>query len=470
MGRRGPSLVALAAVAAVPAVLLGGLVLVANAQRPTASPTPSSTTVVTPSTTPTPLFSFRRAPGVLVADHHDGVVAMAADPLMAAVDSQSCAAVAADGVVVAAANPGAALIPASTLKVLVAAVALDVLGGDHVFTTEVRGATPVNGVVQGDLVLVGGGDPVLSESWYAEASPARRRPPNVITSAEALADAVVAAGITQVTGRVVGDGSRYDDERYPPGWAADLRGTIDFPPIGALTINDTTSRADVVGSDPAGHAAAVLDQLLRDRGVEVSGQPAVGVGPPGSAVLASLQSAPLTTLVRELLSTSDNGAAELLVKELGLVAAGQGSRVAGVQVIVDRLTAWGVPTAGIQLTDGSGLSRDNRLSCDTLLAVLARTAMTDPLGQGMAIAGEDGTTLAGQLEVPGVEGVLRAKTGSLTGVKALAGYYPAGDRTIAFVLVLNGSGAGEFADEWGLLTDALIAAADAALDEEALAP
>ena len=77
----------------------------------------------------------------------------------------------------------------------------------------------------------------------------------------------------------------------------------------------------------------------------------------------------------------------------------------------------------------------------------------------MAAAGEDGTTLAGQLESPGIEGVLRAKTGSLTGVKALAGYFPAGDQEIAFVLVLNGPSAADYATAWATLMDALLAAA-----------
>lgn len=127
-------------------------------------------------------------------------------------------------------------------------------------------------------MLVGGGDPVLSEAWYAQPSAGRKRPPNTITGLEALADAVVAAGVTQVTGRVVGDGSRYDDEFFPPGWAEDLRRTFDFPPVDALSVNDTTSRAcEVVGTDPALHAAGVFAQLLRDRGVAIGGDAGTGV-------------------------------------------------------------------------------------------------------------------------------------------------------------------------------------------------
>ncbi|MCB0986030.1 MAG: D-alanyl-D-alanine carboxypeptidase/D-alanyl-D-alanine-endopeptidase [Ilumatobacter sp.] len=460
MASRNPLPILLAA-AVVPALALGGLVAVARAQADQPPPPPTTLIPVLPPALGAPLLSVRRAPTPLADDLREDTLYAAAAPLLAYPDGSSCVGLAADGRPLAGTNLSLAVIPASTLKIITTAVALDVLGPDFVFTTEVRGPAPAAGVVSGDLVLVGGGDPVLSEAWYATPTAARKRPPNTTTSMEALADAVVAAGVTSITGRVVGDDSRYDEERYPAGWDAGYRGTIDFPPISALTVNDTTSRGDTVGSDPALNAASVLDQLLRQRGVSVGGQPATarGAGASAGAAIASVQSAPLATLAHEVLSTSDNGAAELLVKEIGVAVAGDGSRTAGLQAISDRLLAWGVPLDGVTLTDGSGLSRDNQVTCGTLLAVLRRSPIDGVIGQGMAVAGEDGTTLAGQLESPGIEGVLRAKTGSLTGVKALAGYFPAGDQEIAFVLVLNGPSAADYATAWATLMDALLAAA-----------
>ena len=114
------------------------------------------------------------------------------------------------------------LIPASNQKLLVGAVALDVLGPRHRFTTEVRAGAPVSDGVTGDLFLVGGGDPLLTSDAY----PVENDLNPVInpTSLDALADAVVAAGVERVEGAVVGDASRYDDEWYVPSWSADIRG------------------------------------------------------------------------------------------------------------------------------------------------------------------------------------------------------------------------------------------------------
>ena len=453
----------------VPAVVLGGLWSLASGKAAEPPPTTVAAVPVLPPALAAPVLSVRRTPDALADDLREDTLVLAAAPAVSATDGTSCMALGADGRPLTAANAELAVIPASTLKVVTVAVALDVLGPDHVFTTDVRAAAPVAGAVQGDLVLVGGGDPVLSEAWYAQPSAGRKRPPNTITGLEALADAVVAAGVTQVTGRVVGDGSRYDDEFFPPGWAEDLRRTFDFPPVDALSVNDTTSRGEVVGTDPALHAAGVFAQLLRDRGVAIGGDAGTGVADPAVGVLASQASAPLATIAHEVLSTSDNGAAEMLLKEIGLAVGGQGTRQAGIQAVIDRLGQWGVPSTGVVITDGSGLSRDNQLTCATLLAVLQRTPIDAVLGQGMAVAGEDGTTLAGQLELAGIEGVLRAKTGSLTGVKALAGYFPAGGRTVAFVMVLNGAGAADYAAAWERLTAALLAAA-ATAGADQLAP
>jgi D-alanyl-D-alanine carboxypeptidase/D-alanyl-D-alanine-endopeptidase (penicillin-binding protein 4) len=450
----------IALLAAIPAVALGALSVYASGKSDEVSVPVTSTTVpaALPAVLSTPLLSARRAPAPLVSDRREDLLLDAVQALTASVDGASCMAVGMNDRVVAGANTSTPVIPASNLKVVIAAAAVDILGSGTVFTTKVVGPAPVNGVIDGDVYLVGGGDPVLSEQWYTEITPSHVRPPLNATSAEALADALAAAGVTSITGSVVGDGSRYDDERHPPGWSDEIRATLDGVAVGALVVNDSVSRAGALGSDPAASAAGALTRLLRDRAITVSGDPGTGVAPVEGAALATVTSQPLSAIVNEMLVTSDNLTAEMLVKEIGFVAAGKGTRVDGLQAVVDRLGQWGIPAAGLVLVDGSGLSRENRLTCDTLLAVLQRGTATDVLGSGLATAGQDGSTLDGKFEQEGLAGVLQAKTGSLREVKALCGYYTSGADEMEFVLILNGASASAFDGPWGLLGAALLAA------------
>jgi D-alanyl-D-alanine carboxypeptidase/D-alanyl-D-alanine-endopeptidase (penicillin-binding protein 4) len=185
--------------------------------------------------------------------------------------------------------------------------------------------------------------------------------------------------------------------------------------------------------------------------------------------LATVTSQPLSAVVNEMLVTSDNLTAEMLVKEIGLASAGRGTRVDGLQAVVAKLDSWGIPTAAVTLVDGSGLSRENRVTCETLLGVLQRGSASDVVGSGLARAGQDGSTLDGKFEQDGLAGVLQAKTGSLREVKALCGYFPSGGDQVEFVLILNGVSAAGFETPWGLLGGALLAAAGAPTPES-LAP
>jgi D-alanyl-D-alanine carboxypeptidase/D-alanyl-D-alanine-endopeptidase (penicillin-binding protein 4) len=462
----------LCVVAAIPAAMLGTLVWWAHGQAGSGTvytDAPAST-VPLPAVLPTPLLSVRRAPSALAVDAQVALLATAAQPLLEGVDASSCAAMSVEDLSVAAVNPDLAVIPASTLKLVVAAVALDVLGSGSTFTTQVLGAAGVNGVVQGDVYLVGGGDPVLSEAWYTVASDTRKRPPMHATNVEALADALVNAGITRITGQLVGDGSRYDGEAYPPGWGDDLKKVADGVPVGALVVNDSISPEGVINSDPTLAATRTFERILLTKGVTVEGGSSTGIAPSGLGVLASVQSAMLTDIVNEMLATSDNLTAEMLVKEIAHAAGGvQGTRPAGLQALTAKLTEWGIDTTAAQLTDGSGLSRDNRLTCTLLLEVLQRSSAVDPLGAGLARGGQEGTTLTDYFERDGLGGVIQGKTGSLTGVKSLGGYYVAAGEEVQYIVILNGAAADDFLTVWTDLGDALLAAS-AGPSADSLAP
>ncbi|MEP7114774.1 MAG: D-alanyl-D-alanine carboxypeptidase/D-alanyl-D-alanine-endopeptidase, partial [Ilumatobacteraceae bacterium] len=367
----------------------------------------------------------------------------ALQPLLASVDDNRCFALAIDGQQVAAKNDTLALSPASNLKILTAAVALDVLGPGFTYSTKVVGALGADGVVQGDLYLVGGGDPVLASEWWNGNNP--KWPPFNETSFEALADAIQQQGVTKITGGLVGDGSRYDDEFYAPTWAAADHVT-QAGPIDALLANDSWQTPQVAAQDPALGAANVLRSMLVDRGISV-GDASTGVAVPGAATIADVQSQPFPAILAEMLTTSDNNTSEMVLKEIGFQATGQGTRSAGLQVVMEKLTAWGVPTAGVVLVDGSGLSDANRLTCAAILGVLEHGSATDAVAQGMPVAGAPGGTLFDVFTDSPLGGRLRGKTGSLNpncnpgqlGAKSLGGYVPqTGGGAIEFVLLQNG--------------------------------
>ncbi len=199
--RRGAvsPLLVLAAVILLPALALFGLWRVADGRdddETVESLPPTTVAGAGAAPTPvldTPLLSFRRVPGLIARDLNDDSFAAAVDGFAGTLDPTSCVVVQLDGVEVGAHNPDLPVIPASNQKLLVAAAALDVLGADHVFTTDVRAAGVNGGVVPGDLYLVGGGDPLLTSAEYP-VDEFDDYPVTSPTSLDALADAVAAAG------------------------------------------------------------------------------------------------------------------------------------------------------------------------------------------------------------------------------------------------------------------------------------
>jgi D-alanyl-D-alanine carboxypeptidase/D-alanyl-D-alanine-endopeptidase (penicillin-binding protein 4) len=352
------------------------------------------------------------------------------------------------------------------MKILVAAVASEVLGNDFTYTTSVVGAAPAGGAVQGDVYLVGGGDPLLSGDWYPS-SELDRNPVFNATSLDELARNLAAAGVTRIDGTVRGDGTRYDDEFYAPGWGGDVAG-IEAGPYDALLVNDARVLGDDQrGSDPNEAGAREFVRILAEQGIEVTGGAGTGTAPAGAEQLASVQSQPLPAVIAEMLTNSDNNTAELMLKEIGLKASGSGTRDAGAAAVAATLAAWGIDTTGLVLADGSGLSLDNRITCRTMLAVLQHAGYEGPVGQGLAIGGQTGT-LIDVFGDTSVAGRIRGKTGTLNNppfdqdppaVKALSGYLPVdGGGAIEYTLLLNGptiTDQSEYRSIWAELVSAL---------------
>jgi D-alanyl-D-alanine carboxypeptidase/D-alanyl-D-alanine-endopeptidase (penicillin-binding protein 4) len=375
-----------------------------------------------------PLLSGRRMPYFFT----DAAARKALADTLAAYVGKYNACVAVDdptepGAPVAAVQADHAFAPASTLKLVTGAAALSVLGPDHTFVTRAQLTD------DGNLYLVGGGDPVLTTPQYEQRirSSVRTRA-DVITPLASLADAIVASGVKSVPA-IVADDSRQDDLRFLPDWKSSY--TADIGPLGALTVDDgTASGARVI--DPALNTGAQLQTLLIARGVNV-GAVVRGKAPTEARDVGSVTSPPLSEIVDSMLTSSDNQTAEMLMREVGLARGGDGSTAAGTRVAADALKEVGVSTTGLDLKDGSGLAPADRVTCETLLGTLAlaRDARFAALDRGLPVAGSPGTLAT---RGDGLEGQLRAKTGYIDDVAGLAGIVDDGEH-LRFAFLANDS-------------------------------
>ena len=326
------------------------------------------------------------------------------------------------------ASSGSALgIPASTTKVVTSAVALFLLGPDHVFETttvlERGGATP-------RLVLVGGGDPFLLSSPQAQwgtTTAATYAPPkaDVVTLARQTARSLRSDGVRRV--RLGYDDSLFSGPTDNPHWRADYVPDDIVSPITSLWVDEGR---DPVGygkvSDPSLTAAAVFAEALVGAGIKVTGPPAATVVDGGDQV-ASVASAPLAQIVQRVLEVSDNEASEVLLRHIGVADQGDGSFVGGQAGVERVLRANDIDMRGSVLYDGSGLSRENQMSPHLLVDVVRWAASDDQpdlrsVVTSLPVAGFTGSLADRFDEGPTAgPGRVRAKTGTLTNVTSLAG-------------------------------------------------
>jgi D-alanyl-D-alanine carboxypeptidase/D-alanyl-D-alanine-endopeptidase (penicillin-binding protein 4) len=337
-------------------------------------------------------------------------------------------------------DSGTALVPGSTVKLLTAAAALLTLDPtDRLVTRVVAGPQP------GTVVLVGGGDPTLT------ALPADKRgvypDPARLT---ALADAVRQASPVPVT-RVLVDTSRYTGRGLHPSWdPADVAGGF-VTPIEPLMLDggrvDPTLQDGPRVTEPALAAGRALARLLDadpDRVAEVTATP-------GAKVLGAVTSTTVADLVEHAIRTSDNVLAEVLAREVAVGRKGEPSFAGAAGETLAALAQAGFDVTGARMVDGSGLSTDDRVPARLLGAVLAAAAspaegpqdvqFLRPIVSGLPVAGGDGTLddrFRADTPAASGRGVVRAKTGTLTGVSSLAGVTTDADgRLLVFALMSN---------------------------------
>jgi serine-type D-Ala-D-Ala carboxypeptidase/endopeptidase (penicillin-binding protein 4) len=400
-------------------------------------------------------------------------------------------------------NAGKLFLPASNMKIVTSTAALVELGPDYQYRTTyaMRGRVR-KGVLEGDLVVIGRGDPTVSDHMEHDATIPLR----------AAAESVFAHGIRRITGHIVQGGDAFPDANWGYGWDWDdlsepyaagvdelmfnegfttitvhggarpgspataatmpamayptLRNHVrtavatgDAPaqPVtiaydtasGALVLNGTVAPHDstvtlVAYHDPAAAYLYAFDAALRGRGVAlranaVDRAPGADSGAKLDTLFATV-SPPLRDILPPLLKPSQNQIAEALLKTIGLEKTGVGSADSGIRVVRDRLLAWGAAPDGFVLHDGSGLSRHDYLSPETLVHVLTairRDTAFQVFYDALPVAGVDGT-IADRMRGTMAAGNVRAKTGFVDRARSLSGYVTTADGTpLVFSFLCN---------------------------------
>jgi D-alanyl-D-alanine carboxypeptidase/D-alanyl-D-alanine-endopeptidase (penicillin-binding protein 4) len=426
------------------------------------------------------------------------------------------------GRVVHAYNAYNSFVPASNTKLFSTALALMKLGPDYTFTTRIAAEREPDerGVLAGDLSLIGGGDPTLGSRKFAQVFGSGGNDP-----IGEFADAIVRKGVRHIEGSVVGDETLYPHDPYPVGWTID-DSTADYgAAVSALTIHDNvqvvsmspwavrftpaveyftvfnqirpgldsavrveragggrqlmlsgTLPADrisvelVAVDQPALYAATLLHEALTRRGVRIDKSPEVrrrydgeAPRPRPKAILAERNSPPLIEILRVVDKVSQNLYAELVLREVGRVASGDGTRQAGLREMYSLLWKAGANANCCYFQDGSGLSRQTLITPQATTKLLTYMHRSEHRAAWMSL-----------LPIGGVDGSLskrfdgeeenakriRAKTGSLAHVSALSGYVSSKTYgELAFSVLFNNYN-GETADARAMIDRIALALAE----------
>lgn len=318
----------------------------------------------------------------------------------------------------------AVVTPASTLKLLTTVAALHALGPGYRFDTRV-----VAGQTRRSIILVGGGDPLLTAARPSPAAAATAYPHQASLQdlARTTAKTLKSKGVQAV--HLSYDTSLYSGPAVSPSWEPSYVPDDVVSPIVALWV-DEGRKVDGLAArsaDPAAEAARRFGIFLGRSGVTVHGAADQTQARPAAHTIASVRSAPLAEIVQHILELSDNEGAETLLRQVAIATGKPASFTGGVVAVKKQLSGLGVDLHGVSVHDGSGLSRHDRLPIRVLADVLQLAASHShpelrSVISGLPVAGFTGS-LAFRFadDAPAGLGLVRAKTGTLSGVHALAG-------------------------------------------------
>lgn len=332
--------------------------------------------------------------------------------------------------------------PGSTIKLITSAAALDRLSPNYRFETEfiARGMLDSVGMLWGDLIVRGNGDPMLRDIDGGQ---------NISRAFLQIADSLRRSGLRQIRGRLVGDARNWQREPPCASWEIGDLGEDWMPVPGALSLSRSDSKLDTtrfvvleampdsavaLGPSPTIDFLATFNKTLHHAGIAVLGNGTDDENLSEYSVLYVHHSPPLSEILKQLNKESDNFIAEQLSRVLG-----GGNSSKGIQATREFLCTAGVDTSRIKLADGSGLSRKNLVSPSAvvqLLRYMHRHSFSSAFKQSLAVMGKDGTLAERPLKTSDAE--VRAKTGTLDYASALSGYLKTSEGTeFAFSILCN---------------------------------
>lgn len=306
-------------------------------------------------------------------------------------------------------------VPASTTKMLTAYATLAAIPPDTTYTTSVR----FDGSDQ--LALVGGGDPyLLAERPERAGYPARA---SLELLAERTATALESDDGTEMT--LTFDDSLFEGPGVSRGWPDSYVSADIATSISALWADQGMLDGGGRSRAPAQDATEIFAEALRDEGVDVADGVERAQDSASFAEVADVRSAPSEQIVETALQASDNAASDVLLRHVAIAAGEPATFEGGTTAVREVLAEAGLPVDDLELDDGSGLARSNRIS-PSLLAMTTAASQADSrtagLGAGFPVAAFNGTLrMRFERDAQGGRGLIRAKTGTLSGVSSIAG-------------------------------------------------
>lgn len=312
------------------------------------------------------------------------------------------------GKTVAALNESTPLLPASIMKSLTIASLMQLTEPEDRYITEVYLEGPVrNGVLQGNLLIVGSGDPTVNSRYE----------PKSAEFVNEIVQALKKKGITEISGEIAVEQGVFSGPSQPDSWASGDKGSYYGTGVHGFNFEDNrVGKASV--KSPASIFLNRLQTALTKTGIAVGNREEL---PNGRKLLLRHQSGPIFEIMRSCMMRSDNMFAETLLRTYALRRGKEGSTEAGAREETDFWRKKGMPMEGVKIVDGSGLSRQNRLTASFLANVLKDMAGDVDYASYFPLAGQEGT-LRGFLKDSELDAYIAMKTGSMNGVQCYAGY------------------------------------------------